>query len=342
MTGSEVRTDTVEGWTRVHLENEHVRASILPEKGADIYELVDSRSGVDALFKMPAGLRPAGLALDAERVPEPPFIASYEGGWQELFPSVRGPCLYEGKRVPFHGEVALRPWQWTVVRDGPDVAVVLEVSCDTAPLTLRRIMRLERDTSALILEETVMNDSPGPAAFVWGHHFVVGAPLLASGARLESSASRIVTDAEYPAAASRLPAESEFAWPVAVLSDGTELDVREVPGPEARTHDHYFLRDLSSGAVSVGNAELELSVTLSWDRAVFPWIRVWSAYGGAQEPPLDGIYALGLEPWSSNEDLARSLRSGSATGIAPGSARSTVVRAGFSRFRGARPTAGRL
>ena len=79
MTGSEVRADTVAGWTRVHLENEHIRASVLPEKGADIYELVDSRSGVDALFKMPAGLRPAQLASEDEHMSAPSVASSRNG-----------------------------------------------------------------------------------------------------------------------------------------------------------------------------------------------------------------------------------------------------------------------
>ena len=51
---------SVEGWAAVVLESDRLRVTVLPDKGADIYELVDLASGVDLLFKTPWGLRPPG------------------------------------------------------------------------------------------------------------------------------------------------------------------------------------------------------------------------------------------------------------------------------------------
>ena len=38
------------------------------------------------------------------------FLHNYGGGWQELFPSCNDACTYRGVELPFHGEVAVAPW----------------------------------------------------------------------------------------------------------------------------------------------------------------------------------------------------------------------------------------
>ena len=55
---SRVSRGSVAGWESVVLETSELRVSVLPEKGADIYELVDVRTGTDVLFKGPWGLQP--------------------------------------------------------------------------------------------------------------------------------------------------------------------------------------------------------------------------------------------------------------------------------------------
>ncbi len=91
----------VNGHRALYLENDALKITVLPDKGADVYELVHKPSGVDFLMKTPQGLRPPGE--------EPPsdFLDNYEGGWQELFPNAGDPCEHGGVSLRFHGEVAL-------------------------------------------------------------------------------------------------------------------------------------------------------------------------------------------------------------------------------------------
>src|SRR4030042_1419243 len=103
----------------VTLENDLLRVSVLPEKGADIYELVDLASGVDVLMKTPWGLRPPG-----DRPPTD-FLENYEGCWQELFPSVNDACQVRGAEIPFHGEVALLAWETHIEDDAGGAAAAL-------------------------------------------------------------------------------------------------------------------------------------------------------------------------------------------------------------------------
>src|SRR5687768_16814447 len=100
-----VREGELEGWRPVTVENEALRLTVLPDKGADMVELVDLRSGVDPLFKGPWGLLPPG-SPPRERSGDVEFLANYQGTWQELFPNVNEAASYRGKQIPFHGEVA--------------------------------------------------------------------------------------------------------------------------------------------------------------------------------------------------------------------------------------------
>ena len=105
---NEIRTGTLNGHRAIYLENDLLRVCILPDKGADIAELIHKPSGVDCLAKTPWGLKPPGAA------PATDFLENYEGGWQEMFPSSNDACEVRGQAIPFHGETPLLPWD---VRD---------------------------------------------------------------------------------------------------------------------------------------------------------------------------------------------------------------------------------
>src|SRR5512140_3800094 len=106
---SPVRSETINGHPALYLENDLLRVSVLPHKGADIYEIIHLPTGIDCLMKAPVGLRPPGEGRQYA------FLDNYEGGWQELFPSGNAECTVEGVRVPFHGEACLLPWDVEVL-----------------------------------------------------------------------------------------------------------------------------------------------------------------------------------------------------------------------------------
>ena len=102
----------------------------------------------------------------------------------------------------------------------------------------------------------------------------------------------------------RLEPGQRSSWPQAQLRDGGEVDLSEIPGEEAQSHDDVYLTDLDGGWAEVVNDALDLRVRLDWDPAVFRWIISWQPFGGARAMPLAGAYALGVEPWVSGGDLA--------------------------------------
>jgi hypothetical protein len=326
-----VRQSSVEGWTAVELENDRLRVTVLPDKGADIYAVVDVESGVDALFKAPWGLQPPG-SLPREGSDGVEFLANYEGGWQELLPNANDACTHDGSDIPFHGEIATLPWTWEIVQADDDAATVrFSTRCRITPFAIERLMRLDKGNPDLVLEETVRNDSDRPAHLVWGHHCVIGAPLLERGCRLDLPATTIVTRPEVWEETARLtPGQSE-RWPHARLRAGGTIDLRDVPGEEAGSHDDLYIGGFETGTASVTNPRLGLGFRLSWDTSVYPWVVLWQAYGGAHELPLTGSYALGVEPWTSRHCLADALEAGEAVELQPQEQLSATLRAGFFR-----------
>ena len=171
-----------------------------------------------------------------------------------------------------------------------------------------------------------------PAHFVWGQHCVLGAPLLEDGCRLELPARTIVTRPELwePETAALAPGQRE-AWPHARLRDGGTTDLREIPGPERRSHDDIYVGDLEATWLAVSNPRLGLTFRLEWAPAELAWVILWQAYGGADAQPLTGSYALGVEPWTSRLNLEDALASGEAIELEPGGRFATRFAAGVSR-----------
>jgi uncharacterized protein DUF4432 len=313
------------GWRALVLTSDKLEVTVLPDKGADIYALVDLASGIDPLFKAPWGLGPPGSEPRDGSAGEK-FLENYEGSWQELFPNTNDACHYRDSRLPFHGEVAARRWSWSAEDDGAGaVAVRLAVDCQLAPFRLERLMRLPRGERRLVLEESVRNTSAEPAHFVWGHHCVLGAPLVAPGAELRVPCRTIVTPAEVWEDTARLAPGQRSGWPAARGRDGGQIDLSRVPGPEAGSHDDVYLTDFDAGWAELRNPALATGFRLDWDATVFRWLISWQPFGGAHAMPLRGAYAVGVEPWTSGGNLAAAMAAGEAIELAGGGRLATTL-----------------
>jgi galactose mutarotase-like enzyme len=300
----------IEGWQALVVGDETLRATVLPERGAELHSLVYVPTETELLFQAPWGLRPP----DPERTG---FLDRYAGGWQELFPSTNDETVYRGRVIPFHGEVALLPWECEELDGG----LRCSVHCEQTPFRLERMMRLD---GGLVLDELVTNDGDEPAEFTWGHHLVLGPPFIEEGCSLEVPARTIVTIPEMWEDTARLEPGQRSAWPNAVLRGGGTVDLRDVPGPDAGSHDDVYLTDLDGGVITVTRRALRFR--LSFDPAVFRWVISWQPYGGARAEPLAGAYALGIEPWVSRLSLGEAVAAGEAISLDPGQSFTTTLR----------------
>lgn len=317
-------TGEINGHRTLWLENDLLKVAVLPEKGAEIHEFLHKPSGVDILLKAPAGLQRPGTTSDND------FLANYGGGWQELFPNTGEPCEHNGASFRFHGEVALLSWTHVVERDdGELTSVVFSVRCEKTQTLLQRRMTLRQGQSSLEIEGTVINEFATPVEFVWGHHIVLGGGFLEDGCRLDIPARTVITPEElYEPATARLAPGQRETWPmVRGRNPGERIDLRHIPGPEAHSHDDAFVTDLAHGRLSVMNPRLALEFILEWDAELFRYVTLWQPYGGADLPPLTGIYGVGIEPWVSRFNLEQASRQEESIKLEPGQHLRTTLRA---------------
>jgi hypothetical protein len=196
--------------------------------------------------------------------------------------------------------------------DSGETAVRFTVECRLTPFRLERTIRLPHRERRLVLDERVTNLSNGTAHFTWGHHCVLGPPLVAEGAELRIPCRTIVTGIVPWEDTARLVPGQRSRWPMALCRDGGMTDISHVPGPESGSHDDVFLTDLDGGWAELANPALGLGFRLDWDPAVFRWVISWQPFGGARAMPLRGAYALGMEPWTCGGNLEAALAGGDA------------------------------
>ncbi|HEX8992411.1 MAG TPA: DUF4432 family protein [Anaerolineales bacterium] len=320
-----IEQKTVHGHAALSLENDHLRVVVLPEKGGDIFEFAYKKTpasaSVQCLMRTPWGLHPPGEGAPRD------FLDNYEGGWQELFPNANDGCQYHGVDIPFHGEVALERWEYKIPPSPPGEALLyLRVDCRKTPFRLERAMRLRPGESRLIVREKVTNVGSAPCDFVWGHHITLGGDLLEEGCQLDIPAHTWYTpEVLYEPLTARLQPGRSGEWPFAPSRDGTAIDLRHIPGPHCRSHDDVILGGLERGFYRVRNPRLNLAFSLEWDSSVFPWLMLWQPYGGADLPPLTGIYGIGLEPWVSRYPLAKAVEAGQARRLEAGESLETEL-----------------
>lgn len=271
----------------IEISSDELRAVIRPEKGADILSIRVQADGTELLWQAPWGPRHLGAHTSAESSLDH-WVARNGGGWNVLIPNAGPPREGHGVTWGFHGEAAVIAWD---VKSRSPRSVTLATSLFTAPLDLVRVVTLEGDT--LQIDETVVNRSPDPTHFRWGHHPTFGQPLVEAGARIELAARQTVVAAASGFHGAR--SGSAGSWPVVA---GDDLSV---VGADRSLL--AYLTGLDSGRVRLINERRGLSVELVWPVELFPWLWVWEELDHTSGHPwFRSTRALALEPHSGTPD----------------------------------------
>lgn len=313
---------TLKGYRALVMENEKLRATILLDKGSDLYELLYKPADIDFMWRSPLELdgrnrNPVTRPLDSGSV-----LDNYEGGWQELLPSIATPTNYKGMGLGFHGEVLFLPWDCRVVEDTPlCVRVDLSVRMRRAPLFVKKTITLRSRSSVLEFEETVTNTADEEFKFIWGHHPAVGTPFLDENCVIDLPEGAI--GQMYPVDFSgNSPFEPglEYAWPLAKDRNGVTVDVSRVMSPQKKIAFNTFVKNLKEGWYGITNLKSGIGFGLQWDAAVFKYLCLWLVYRGFHDFPFYGrTYNIALEPYSAIPDnLDEAIKLGRALHLEPG------------------------
>ncbi|MFN8224260.1 MAG: aldose 1-epimerase [Gaiellales bacterium] len=318
------------------IETAALRVSLIPSRGADIFELVDRESGQDTLFKTPWGVS-GGLARTGGAAPVTSWFDSYAGGWTVLVPNGGAACEVMGVELPFHGEASVAPWEVTA-RSDDGRSVDLRCLLRRSPLRLDRRVTLDRERPTLTLHERLTNIGGEPYDFIWAHHPTLGEALLDGQCRIDTSARSIETDASYDPPGNALVPGARGHWPLIEGREGT-VDLSTVPAPGTTRSLLAYLSEFGSDAwYAVSNHGRGIGFALRWPVDVFPCAWFWQELNASSGYPFfRAARAIAIEPSTTfpADGLAAAIASSRARTLAPGEAAEVTLTAALFRPRGA-------
>ncbi|MGH2531438.1 MAG: aldose 1-epimerase [Thermomicrobiales bacterium] len=290
------------GIRAVLLESDLVAVTVLPDKGADIYELIFKPRQLDVLWKSPWGLRRHAGGIPVAANSHTAWSDAYEGGWQEIFPSGGGPCVYKGVELSFHGEASTLAWDVEVGQDAGDAAEArFSVRLARSPFRIERVMRVEAGKPTLHLRERITNDGGEPVDYMWGHHPAYGAPFLSGACRIDTNAQTIRADDEYDPETNPMNLDGRSPWPHAERQ-GVTTDLSRVPDLNEPRAMLGYLGDFDGDTAWYGmtNTEFGVGVGLAWPVVAFPFAWFWQEMHATPGFPwYKGVYVMAIEPATS-------------------------------------------
>ncbi|MBZ0298939.1 MAG: DUF5107 domain-containing protein, partial [Anaerolineae bacterium] len=289
----ELRRATLEGFAALHLANETLDLTILPEIGGKIASLVHRPSGCEWLWRSPH------LKLH-----HPVYGASYIetsdlGGIDECFPTV-APVAYptapwQGTLIPDHGELWCQPWETAVLEDTPQ-RIVLSMQCHGVrlPYHFERTLTMEAGQPQIELRYRVSNLSHFAMPFVWSIH-----PLLCIHPGMRLVLPEAVTQVQVDMSTGDHFGSPGAAqpWPLLVDSDGERINLAEVQPPDyGRGVKLYAHLACAERPVEAGLTDGVRGLYFGFRPGEVTHVGLWLNYGGWSPQGIPPYYNLGLEP----------------------------------------------
>jgi len=298
---------TVNLVSRIHdleaivLETDGLRASVLPEVGAKIYDFIWKPTGRNFLWHNPRIL-PQTYPVDGN------FDNYWCGRWDDGFPTC-DPCDYRGESYPGLGE--LRSVKWRLQDSGADderVFVKLLAFGPISPVRAEKTVTLLKHSPVLRMSYEITNLGPSPLEFIWGTH-----PSLEANEDLIlriPAKTGIVGQATDP----RLGTPGQrYAWPRLETPTGV-TDMSRVLGIDAGIACGHYATDLEAGWYAVESTKSGEGFLLRFPLPLCPYLWMWLVYGGWR-----GYHHIIIEPWTGYPNkLTEAVQQKTHRSLAPG------------------------
>ena len=309
MIGARPHLDIDDHWTYhglrvIRLQNQHLALDVLPQRGANIFRLLDKHRDVDVLWKSPR-VAPHVAAVHAD------FDDHWAGGWDDAFPGGRSSRNRYGDLLPYMGEVWTAPADYEVHCSADEVALTTTVRTPITPAELTRTITLRADQERFTLSYALRNIGTVPFDYNWGVH-----PSLAirPGMRFDIPATRGLVDEAGGELLGR-PGD-EYDWPVLRGHDLCRADDVDI-GAFAL----HYLTGLTAGWVAATDVADRRGFGLCFDHELFPVVWFCLVYGGWR-----GYQQALIEPWTGYPSpLQDAVAAGRARLLAPDQTQTTEV-----------------
>ncbi len=317
----------------LEIENDIISATVLLDKGADIYRLIYKPRSTDVMWKSPWGMKEAARGFDSATDSLTAWLEAYAGGWQVLFPNGGFANTYKGVELGYHGEASMAAWDYDLIEDSAtSIELKLSLRLSRSPFTIERWMRLEAGSPILRIRERITNQAGEAMDCMWSHHPAFGAPFLSEHCVIDTDARILQSDDSYEGAANPLSLDTEYAWPLA-----GDLDLSTIPAPDQPRDLLGYLKDFETGWYSITNRQLGFGIGFSWDADVFPYAWFWQELNASPGFPFYKCsYVIAIEPASSIPGHGLSAvmeKTGSQLTLQPGESREVEINVVFYQSR---------
>jgi len=267
------------------LENEKLRAVLMPEFGARIISIIYKPTETEFVWHNP-------------RVPimRPTYKPEFEdmSGLFDCVPTCEN-CTYKQWQLPMYGETASEPWR--VLRKkktARSITVAMQRKCQVYPLMVNKSLTITKNESSLELNYRLTNLSSERLEYHYSGHNTINI----------NPNYRIVLPPEVQklkrgyAITDRLGNfEDEIPWPTTVDKAGRTVDLSKVGQPTEGTGENLYTPKLTDSWCAAHNESRHEAIGFSFDAKVLPYILVWINWGGYL-----GHYHIALEPSTGRPD----------------------------------------
>jgi galactose mutarotase-like enzyme len=267
------------------LENEKIRAVILPEFGARILSLIYKPTEMEFVWHNP-------------RVPpmRPTYDPQFEdmSGLFDCFPTCE-PCTVRGMKLPMYGEVASEAWHvLSKKRTAQSALVAMRRKCGTYPMMIQKSLKIDRRKPVLTLGFSVTNLSDDALEYHYSGHNTLN---VSPGYRiiLPSEVTKVKRGMAITDRLGNLG--DEITWPLTVDRSGREVDMSKLGQPCDGTGENLYTPKLRDSWCAAFNESRKEAIGFWFEAEKVPYILVWINCGG-----YGGYYHAALEPSTGRPD----------------------------------------
>jgi len=260
------------------LENEKIRAVVVPELGARILSLIYKPTETDFAWHSP----------DAT-LKKPTVELENVSGFFDCLPTT-DPCTFNGRNLPLGGEVSSVPWRIVKIEQTRTTARIrAEAKCKIYPLLIRKEIVLAKDKPVLSLQYEVRNLSNEALEYHYSSHNTLQVtPFHRLVLPHEVSKVKLGYAGQYGKMG------DEITWPECVDNKGERVDVSKIRGPCEKTMENLYTDRLKEKSCALINEARKEAIGFRFDGDALPYILIctnnsgWRDYYFAAFEPVTG------------------------------------------------------
>ncbi|TFE04129.1 DUF5107 domain-containing protein [Jeotgalibacillus salarius] len=274
-----MKIETYKGLEAIILENEYLKAVILPDFGGKVASFYDKTADYEWFYQ-----------AKVEQLPMPHYGSMFgeytPGGYDDLFPGVDGgPHPINNRKVPDHGEVWSMVWQ---IAEKLDNGITLEVKSPVFPYVLKKTITLLEN--GLEVRYRAMNTGEAPFAYIWAPSILLN---MNNHTKIEvpEECDEIISiepDNEHLGAWG-----THHPYPITKSKDTKEeIDLSVMaPKDSQNVEKFYFAKKLNNGWCRAVQGDIGKSLYYSFDPDKVPYLSIFKNQGGWL-----GDYNFSLQP----------------------------------------------